>query len=142
MGHSHFHLELDEHASSDDIQIVLRGLEQFNLGFAPPIGYRPLNIFLRNDANQILGGLLGETAWEWLHIDIVWIDGSARGQGYGTRLITEAEQEARRRGCHSVHLDTMSFQALPFYERLGYTLWGTLDDHPTGHQRHFLRKKL
>ena len=52
MGHSQFHLELDEHASSDDIQTVLRGLEQFNLGFAPPIGYRPLNIFLRNDANQ------------------------------------------------------------------------------------------
>ncbi len=142
MGNSRLHLELDEQAASDDIQTILRGLEQFNLQFAPPIGYRPLNLFLRDDTDQILGGLLGETAWEWLHINIVWIDESARGQGYGTQLITEAEEEARRRGCHSVHLDTMSFQALPFYERLGYSLWGTLDDHPTGHQRHFLRKKL
>ena len=135
-------VELNEHASADDVQCVLHGLEQFNLRFAPPIGYRPLNLFLRDDAGQILGGLLGETAWEWLHISIVWIDDSARGKGYGTQLIAEAEDEARRRGCHSVHLDTMSFQALPFYERLGYSLWGTLDDHPTGHQRHFLRKAL
>lgn len=142
MGDSDLRIESNEQASADDIQFVWDGLARYNRAFAPADGYRPLNLFLRDQSGRILGGLLGETAWEWLHISIVWIDESARGQGYGTRLLSEAEAEARRRGCHSVHLDTMSFQALPFYERLGYSLWGTLDDHPTGHQRHFLRKAL
>lgn len=136
------HLTLEEAAAPADVQTVWRGLEGFNLQFAPADGYRPLNIFVRDETGAIHGGLLGETAWGWLHVSILWLAESARGQGHGTALMAEAEAEARRRGCHHVHLDTMSFQALPFYERLGYTLWGTLDDHPIGHQRHFLRKAL
>ncbi len=139
---SGYRITVEDHANPEAESGVLHGLEEYNLRFAPPVGYRPLNIFLRDAEGRLLGGLLGETAWEWLHVSILWIDEAARGQGYGSRLLAEAEAEALRRGCHHVHLDTMSFQALPFYERLGYTLWGTLPDHPTGHQRHFLRKPL
>jgi len=53
-----------------------------------------------------------------------------------------AEEEARRRGCHSVHLDTLSFQALPFYQKHGYAVFGALENHPVGHTRYFLKKKL
>jgi hypothetical protein len=41
-----------------------------------------------------------------------------------------------------VWLDTYSFQARGFYERLGYTVFGTINDYPPGHSRFFLTKTL
>jgi hypothetical protein len=56
--------------------------------------------------------------------------------------MTETEVEARRRGCHSAYLDTFDYQARPFYEKLGYVVFGTLEDYPKGHQRFYMMKKL
>ncbi len=123
-------------------RVVNEGLDRFNVRFAPPEQYQPLNVFLRDDSGTILGGLLAETYWNWLHVSVLWVDESVRKGGYGSTLMAEAEAEARRRGCRHAHLDTLSFQALPFYERLGYTVFGTLDDLPEGHQRYFLKKAL
>ncbi len=33
-------------------------------------------------------------------------------------------------------------QAPGFYERLGYTIFGTLEDYPPGHSRFFFRKTV
>jgi GNAT superfamily N-acetyltransferase len=85
---------------------------------------------------------VGGTYWGWLYVEILWLDARARGRGLGARLMAMAEQEAQRRGCRGAHLDTMSFQALPFYERMGYTVFGVLEDLPPGHRRYFLKKKL
>jgi hypothetical protein len=52
------------------------------------------------------------------------------------------EAEAIRRGCHGAFLDTFSYQARPFYEKLGYEVFGTLEDYPPGHQRFYMRKRL
>jgi hypothetical protein len=41
-----------------------------------------------------------------------------------------------------VYLDTFHFQARPFYERLGYQLFGTLPDSPPGGMRYYLYKRL
>jgi len=53
-----------------------------------------------------------------------------------------AEQEADRRGCIGVWVDTHSFQAPGFYERLGYSPFGVIEDYPPGHSRLFLQKRL
>ena len=66
----------------------------------------------------------------------------ARGQGTGRRILIAAEEEAVRRGCRYAWLDTFSFQARGFYEKLGYSVFGTLEDYPAGHSRYFLRKTL
>jgi len=65
-----------------------------------------------------------------------------RGAGLGRRLIKQAEEEAVRRGCRGVWLDTFSWQARGFYEKLGYSVFGTIDDYPPGHQRFFLKKVI
>jgi hypothetical protein len=51
------------------------------------------------------------------------------------------EHEATRRNCIGVHVDTYSFQALDFYLKLGYQVFGVIEDHPKGHQRYYLQKK-
>jgi GNAT superfamily N-acetyltransferase len=137
-----FIISIEENPSPQDVDFVQNGLRQYNLLHAPADNYQPLQLFLRSKEKTILGGLLGETYWGWLHISILWIDETVRQHGYGTDLLQKAEQEAVRRGCHSVHLDTMSFQASHFYQKQGYIVFGTLNDLPLGHQRIFLSKSL
>jgi GNAT superfamily N-acetyltransferase len=73
---------------------------------------------------------------------LVYLPEDLRGAGLGRQLMEQAEQEAIHRGCHIIWLDTFTFQARGFYERLGYTVFGTLEDYPPGHSRFFLRKNL
>jgi GNAT superfamily N-acetyltransferase len=129
-------------ASEADTAFVRQGLRQFNNQFIKDDGFQAINLFLRSEDGAIAGGLLGELYWGWLSISIVWVDKSLRQQGYGERLVRMAEEEALKNGCQAVHLDTMSFQAKPFYEKLGYAVFGVLDDLPVGHQRIFMWKKL
>jgi len=137
-----FQAAVESAPTTEEIEQVRQGLRDYNLRYAPADGYQPLNVLLRAVDGSVCGGLLGETYWGWLHIDILWVDDAARSQGYGSHLLELAEDEARRRGCHAIHLDTMSFQARPFYETHGYTVFGILNDLPAGHSRIFLEKVL
>jgi predicted GNAT family N-acyltransferase len=57
------------------------------------------------------------------HIGRVAVLAEARGRGIGVALMREAIETARRRGHRSVELAAQT-QALPFYERLGFTAFG------------------
>ena len=61
---------------------------------------------------------------------------------YNQQFAPPNGQEPLRRGCRHAHLDTFTFQALGFYEKHGYSVWGALDDLPPGFTRYFLRKDL
>ncbi len=135
-------IELEVTPNRDDVHAIYEGLSSFNRQNAPDEVYQPVVIVVRDEAGKIVGGLAGETYWGWLHVDALWLEESTRGQDFGSRLLEMAEQEARRRGCRHAHLDTMSFQAQPFYEKHGYTVWGILDDLPEGHRRIFMKKDL
>lgn len=142
MSNSSILITNEPEAADSDKAFVRQGLRIFNNQFINDDGFQPLNLFLRREDGSIAGGLLGDVYWGWLSINILWINDSLRGHGYGERLIKMAEEEALKKGCHAVHLDTMSFQARPFYEKLGYTVFGVLDDLPVGHQRLFMWKSL
>ena len=91
---------------------------------------------------EIVGGIICELHWDWLYISLLWVREDLRGKGFGRRLLTLAEEEARRRGATHAYLDTFSFQAPGFYEQLGYAAFGVLNDFPPGHQRYYLTKQL
>ncbi|HET9221977.1 MAG TPA: GNAT family N-acetyltransferase [Roseiflexaceae bacterium] len=106
--------------------------------------WRPerFGFFARDDQGQFLGGVYGTVARGWLYLDGIAVAETARHHGLGSRLLQAAEEEARRRGCHHIWLETYSFQARPFYERHGYTIFGTLHDYPIGYSRYFMQKAL
>ena len=58
-----------------------------------------------------------------MFIRILWVSEALRGQGFGQRLVEMAERRATERGCRHVFLDTFSFQAPGFYEKLGYQIY-------------------
>ena len=91
---------------------------------------------------EIAGGIIGETHWQWLYVNLLWVRGELRRQGYGRQLLELAEQEARLRGAKNAYLDTFSFQAPGFWQRHGYQVVGELRDFPAGHQRFYMKKAL
>lgn len=97
---------------------------------------------LRGPDEQIVGGLIGATHYDWFYVDLMWVKAELRGHGYGHRLLTLAENEARKRGAQNAYLDAFSFQAPGFYEKHGYRVFGELRDFPPGHQRYFMTKEL
>jgi GNAT superfamily N-acetyltransferase len=135
-------IDLDREPTPDDMLAVRTGLRAYNASQVGPGDYSEFAVYVRDGDGTILGGILAEAGRGWLHVSILWVDERLRGQGYGARLLSAAEEEGHRLGCHGVYLDTFSFQARPFYEHLGYEVYGTLDDYPAGHQRYFLRKSL
>lgn len=137
-----YHLEITDSPETNALRAIREGLDAYNATQGVPVDWQPLYLFLRDDQGNTIGGLIGGTYWGWLDIRLLWVADTLRGQGYGSRLMMEAEQEALKRCCHHAYLDTMDFQALEFYQQHGYTIYGELADIPLGHRRYSLQKKL
>ena len=122
--------------------IIGRGVGNYNKQQAGDNKFQRLCFALHAPDQEIVGGVLGEIYWEWLYIDLLWVIDELRGLGYGHRLLTLAEEEARGRGAKNAYLDTFSFQAPDFYKQHGYQVFGELKDFPPGHQRYYYKKQL
>lgn len=119
------------------IYAALDASSRETIGPAQP---RLLVIPIRADDGAVKGGLWGETSFGWLHVQMLFVPEQLRGRGVGSSLMALAETEARLRGCCGAHLDAFSFQAAPFYRKLGFETFGQLDGFPPGHRRLYLSK--
>jgi GNAT superfamily N-acetyltransferase len=135
-------IKIQDVEGTPEAQAVTDGLRAYNRSQVGDSRHLPLVLSVRGDDGRVVAGLVGDTRWTWLFVSLLWVDESCRGTGLGKNLIATAETEARKRGCRHAYLDTFSFQARPFYEALGYTLFGELEEFPPGQRRYFLRKKL
>ena len=99
-----------------------------------------IEIYAEVEPQKIIGGLIAYIDWGWLEIDLIWIEEDYRIKGIGKYLIMSAEQKALNKGIKRAKLCTFDFQALPFYEKLGYTVYGELEDFPEGHTLYYLKK--
>lgn len=94
------------------------------------------------DSAEVLGGLWGLSLWGSFYVGLVVVPESARGRGQGSELMSRAEAEAVARGCRQMWLDTYAFQARPFYERLGFSVFGQIDGPAPVFPRVFMQKTL
>jgi GNAT superfamily N-acetyltransferase len=108
-------------------------------GSAPPYSY--FGIFIRDEANAIRAGLIGNCYAGWLFVALLWVHADLRGIGVGSRLMAEAERHGRDFGCHSAFVDTFTFQGPEFYPKLGYREYARLD-YPPDHHPIFFCKNL
>jgi len=122
-----------------------QGLNEHNLaqlGAELNNRYQRLVVTARNEAGDLVGGILGYMVWDFTHIDILWVAESHRGNDIGTRLMDQAEQEAVTLGFPHISLETTSFQALNFYLKRGFTITGQVANKPQGHTWYYLEKDL
>ncbi len=128
--------------NDEDRDAVLKALRAYNEAQVGPMNNLPVAILLKDEAGNSVGGLWGRTGLEWMFVEYLVVPEACRGQDIGTRLMQQAEQLARARNCTGIWLDTFSFQARGFYEKLGFSSCGEIQDYPAGHSRFFLQKRL
>ncbi|HWE42975.1 MAG TPA: GNAT family N-acetyltransferase [Gemmatimonadaceae bacterium] len=133
-------IALETAPSNDDEKVVFDGLRAFNVAVIGDPQMRPVDVFVRDDAGQVVGGLVGWIKWRWLYVSKLWIPEALRRRNIGSQLMATAENHAWNEGCLGAYLDTFEYQALPFYQKLGYELFGTLDGFPPGYRQFYLRK--
>ncbi len=94
------------------------------------------------DGERFIGGVIVAIFWGALHIKTLFIEEAYRGQGVGRGLMEHAFQYARESKLPFVFVETMSFQALGFYQKLGFELEFTRPGYAHGTSLHYLRKAI
>ncbi|MFJ7281189.1 GNAT family N-acetyltransferase [Pseudomonas sp. NPDC099000] len=136
-------IQLSENATEAERLGILTPLLAHNLANAGNDAHETFALLLRNpDSNEVIGGLYGKVSYRWLLIDLVSVPESMRDQGIGERLMRMAEDIAQKKNCTGIWLETFSFQAPGFYQKLGYSEFGRLADYPPGHTRFYYQKSL
>lgn len=123
-------------------QAIYQPLREQIVQAVGPVHTRAVGVLLRDESGEPAGGAWGTAMLGWLQIEGMIVVPALRGHGLGSRLLRGLEQSAVEAGCHAAWVDTFEFQARGFYEKLGYVLFGTLDDFPLGSHRHFLCRRL
>lgn len=135
-------LEFANPPSPESTRLLLDNVRAFNQVKTGNELPRTIGYFIKDDEGRIIGGVQGMVWGRSMHIDVLWVDEHHRGEGLGSKLMTEVEHYAAEHGYPLVYLETASFQALPFYESLGYEKFGQLPEVTAGHALFFLRKEL
>jgi GNAT superfamily N-acetyltransferase len=133
-------------ADDEEVKFLWNGIYQFNETIGPMLKYppyEPYRIIVRDQNNNIIGGILTKIYLKCILIELFWIDIKYRRHNIGSELLKDIERHAKELGCTFVHLDTFSFQAIEFYKKFGYEVFAVLDDYPEESiKRYFLKKYL
>jgi GNAT superfamily N-acetyltransferase len=124
------------------IRAIESGLTAHATGLGLRTDWSPRWIIARDEDEVVQAGIRFVPAFEWLFVNWLWVADRYRKHGVGSQLMAGAEAAARERGCRGAYLDTFTFQAPKFYERLGYREFGRLNDFPPGHARIWFSKAL
>ena len=125
-----------------EFEALKTGLTEYNESFTGAVFREKISSFVKDETGKIVGGILGEINWGWLHIQGLWIDASIRKGGWGTKLLSHMEEYALSKDTSNIRLETTTFQALDFYIKSGYSVFGELPNMPPGHTSYFLQKQL
>src|SRR5512143_1036359 len=78
--------------------IIGKGIHNYNEQQAGDNKFQRLCFVLRGSDQVIAGGVIGALYWDWLYVDLLWLEEGLRSRGYGHQLLVLLEDEARRRG--------------------------------------------
>ncbi|XQW86193.1 GNAT family N-acetyltransferase [Thalassotalea piscium] len=101
---------------------------------------KPLAVQIKNDNGEVIAGAAGRTFGHWLLINTLWVSEELRSQNIGSQLLESIELAGKDRGCSMCLLDTLNFQAMPFYEKHGYKTQWTQENYPKTGCKYYMVK--
>ena len=128
--------------TSEFAELAKQKIAEFNAKHWDASKRQHLGLKLEDDKGMLIAALAGRTFGHWFYLESLWLDEKVRGKGVGSKLLAAAETIAKERGCSFVILDTLDFQARPFYEQHGYQVQWTQPDYPFTGAKHFMTKLL
>lgn len=137
-------IELTENPHTSDMDVVKEGMRRYEISRLPDLADETedqhIAAFARDEAGSVCGGILANVYWNGLEIDVLWVGEDFRHENIASRLVCAVEAFARGKGAVVAFLKTVD--AKKFYESLGYTVFGELEDRPIGTVLYHLKKRL
>ena len=141
--HAETVITMTDAPDGDDQAVITGGLRAYNEAQAGGSRGGPLAILARDtERKKVVGGLLGRTYLGLLTVERFFLPEDLRRDGLGSRILSMAEEEGRRRGCTRAVLSTLHFQAPGFYLKQGWEVAARIDCEPPGHTRFYMTKSL
>ena len=134
--------EITDTIRETDEKYIFEGLLEYNLERIEDKNPRDLGIYLPDETGRKIAGLIGSTHGNWLFVKYLWVSKELRGKQIGSKILIQAEETAKERGCKYSFLDTFSFQAPLFYKKHGYKEVFTLENYPVTGKRYYFTKSL
>ncbi|MCG8574052.1 MAG: GNAT family N-acetyltransferase [Flavobacteriales bacterium] len=139
-------IEVTANPQKEDLKVISKGIQSYNQQHIPDeVVFEEdtrFAVFAKDDDGNVLGGIRACAFWNYCIIELLWLSEKTRNKGVGSKLIKAAEEFAREKGFAYMRTETVSFQALPFYEKQGYKVFGELPNLPKGHTTYCLFKVL
>lgn len=102
----------------------------------------PFAYFYKDKDNSIIAGCNGYIFYGCLHIDQLWVHTDFRGQNFGTVLMKQAQELGIKNNCSFLTVNTMDWEALDFYKKLGFELEFLRTGYANDSTFYFLKKPL
>lgn len=134
--------EYQETINQEDELVLFEGLNDDAMLKKKMDRIRTFGIFIKDTHGIVLGGVTGFTYYGCLYVDLLWVKEELQHQGLGTTLMQKAEKIACERHCSFATLNTMDWEALPFYQKLGYEIEFIREGYEKNSKKYMLRKKL
>jgi len=135
-------IELIENPEHQFIDFLDQQINEFNEQNWEVKKQKPIAVKITNEREEVVAGAAGRTFGDWFLLDTLWVSESMRGRNLGSQLLNDIEKGALKRGCKKVLLDTLNFQAMPFYQKHDYTVAWTQEGYPRTGCKYFMIKNL
>lgn len=137
-----YKISYEANPRGEDIQILNDGIiaEHKRKKEMKPLDF--FAYFIRDKQEQIVGGCAGDNMYGGLYVGQLWVTELLRGKGYGTKLMSLAEELARKNQCRFITVNTFGWEALDFYKKLGFYVEFERHGYDKDSIFYFLRKNL
>ncbi|PAJ74255.1 GNAT family N-acetyltransferase [Pseudoalteromonas sp. NBT06-2] len=135
-------IEVLENPAQELIDYLDKKIDDFNWANWEVSERLPLAIQIKNDLGEVIAGAAARTFGDWLLLNTLWVSEELRGQDVGSQILRKVETAGKARGCVKCLLDTLNFQAMPFYEKHGYTVKWVQEGYPKTGCKYFMVKEL
>ena len=135
-------IELIDDPEQELIDFLNQKIDEFNWKNWEVKERKPIAVKITNENGEVIGGAAGRTFGDWFLLDNLWVSESLRGKNFGSQLLEEIEDAAINRACKKALLDTLNFQAMPFYQQHGYSVEWTQEGYPRTGCKYFMVKTL
>lgn len=137
-----YFFEYQKEPIQEDEQVLFEGIADEAVLKKKMDRISPFGIFIKDSRGIVVGGINGFSCYGCLYVDMLWLKDALRKQCLGKKLMLEAEKIGRERRCTFATVDTMDWEALQFYEKLGYNVEFIRKGFEKESKMYMLRKEL
>lgn len=135
-------IEVIENPKQELIDYLDKKIDDFNWANWEVSRRKPLAVQIKNQSGEVIAGAAARTFGDWLLLDTLWVSDELSGQNLGSKILYKLEQAGKNRGCVKSLLDTLNFQAMPFYKKHGYKIQWIQEGYPKTGCKYFMVKPL